>query len=129
MKKVSGTLKIDQAQFRELEAFSKFGSDLDTATQTILDKGRRNVQMLIQPQASPMKVEEEVAMIFCGVNNLMRNIPLDRISEFEKKYISTLNNSNADIMSKIKQGQLDDEITAVLRNVAAEISESMIKKS
>ena len=76
-----------------------------------------------------MKVEEEVAMIFCGVNNLMRNIPLDRISEFEKKYISTLNNSNADIMSKIKQGQLDDEITAVLRNVAAEISESMIKKS
>ena len=129
MKKVSGTLKIDQAQFRELEAFSKFGSDLDAATQSILEKGRRNVQMLIQPQSSPIKVEEEVAMIFCGVNNLMKNLPLNRIAEFEKNYISILNCSHADVLNKIKQGQFDDEITAVLRNVAAEVCDTMIKKS
>ena len=129
MKKVAGTLKIDQAQFRELEAFSKFGSDLDAATQSILEKGRRNVQMLIQPQSSPMKVEEEVAMIFCGVNNLMRNLPLDKIAEFEKNYISILNCSHADVLNRIKQGQFDDEITSVLRTVAAEVCDTIIKKS
>ena len=129
MKKVSGTLKIDQAQFRELEAFSKFGSDLDAATQSVLEKGRRNVQMLIQPQSSPMKVEEEVAMIFCGVNNLMKNLPLDKIAEFEKNYIAILNCSHADVMNRIKQGQFDVEITTVLRNVAAEVCDTMIKKS
>ena len=128
MKKVSGTLKIDQAQYRELEAFSKFGSDLDAATQMVLDKGKRNVQMLIQPQSSPMKVEEEVAMVYCGVNNLMKEVPLDRIAEFEKKYISKLNGSHSDVMSKIKQGVLDDEITNVLKQVAAEVVDIMIKK-
>ena len=128
MKKVSGTLKIDQAQYRELEAFSKFGSDLDAATQMVLDKGKRNVQMLIQPQSSPMKVEEEVAMVYCGVNNLMKEVPLDRIAEFEKNYISKLNSSHSDVMSKIKQGVLDDEITNVLKQVAAEVVDIMIKK-
>ncbi|MBR5602804.1 MAG: F0F1 ATP synthase subunit alpha [Bacteroidales bacterium] len=127
MKKVAGTLKIDQAQFRELEAFSKFGSDLDAATQAVLDKGRRNVQMLIQPQSSPMKVEEEVAIIYCGVNNLMRNIALDKVAEFEKGYITRLNNSYPEIMSQIKQGQYNDEITNVLKQVAAEVSEAMSK--
>lgn len=129
MKKVAGTLKIDQAQFRELEAFSKFGSDLDAATQLILEKGRRNVQLLIQPQSSPMRVEEEVASIYCGANNLMRELPLDKIAEFEKSYISILNCSHADVLNKIKQGQFDDEITAVLRKVAAEVCDTMIKKS
>lgn len=129
MKKVSGTLKIDQAQFRELEAFSKFGSDLDAATQAILEKGRRNVQMLIQAQSSPMKVEEEVAMIYCGVNNLMKSLPLNKIAEFEKKYISNLNYDHADVMDRIKQGQLDDEITDVLTKVATEVCESMVMKS
>ncbi len=128
MKKVAGTLKIDQAQFRELEAFSKFGSDLDAATQSILDKGRRNVQMLIQPQSSPMKVEEEVAMIFCGVNNLMRELPLDKVGEFEKNYIAILNSSHSDVLTKIKQGQFDDEITTVLRDVAAEVCNTMSKQ-
>ncbi|MBE6337953.1 MAG: F0F1 ATP synthase subunit alpha [Lentimicrobiaceae bacterium] len=127
MKKVSGTLKIDQAQFRELEAFSKFGSDLDAATQAILEKGRRNVQMLIQAQSSPMKVEEEVAMVFCGVNNLMKDIAIDKIAEFEKEYISRLNYNHTDIMSKIKQGQFDDEITRVLKEVATEVSNDMNK--
>jgi F-type H+-transporting ATPase subunit alpha len=129
MKKVAGTLKIDQAQFRELEAFSKFGSDLDAATQSILDKGRRNVQMLIQPQSSPMKVEEEVAIIYCGVNNLMRNIPLNMVSEFEKNFIAQLNHEHSEILNRIKQGQYDDEITDVLKKVAAQISDKMTKKA
>ena len=127
MKKVAGTLKIDQAQFRELEAFSKFGSDLDAATQAVLDKGRRNVQMLIQPQSSPMKVEEEVAIIYCGVNNLMRNIPLNKVAEFEKSFIARLNSVHADVMSRIKQGEFDDEITNVLRKVAEDISANISK--
>ncbi len=128
MKKVAGTLKIDQAQFRELEAFSKFGSDLDAATQAVLEKGRRNVQMLIQPQSSPMRVEEEIAIIYCGVNNLMRNIPLNMVAEFEKNFISQLNNRYPEMMNRIKQGQYDDEITNVLKQVAAEISDSMSEK-
>ena len=128
MKKVAGTLKIDQAQFRELEAFSKFGSDLDAATQSILEKGRRNVQMLIQPQSSPMKVEEEVAMIYCGVNNLMRELPLNKIAEFEKNYIAVLQSSHSDVLAKIKQGQYDDEITEVLKKVAAEVCDTMNKQ-
>lgn len=128
MKKVAGTLKIDQAQFRELEAFSKFGSDLDAATQAVLDKGRRNVQMLIQPQSSPMRVEEEVAIIYCGVNNLMRNIPINQVAEFEKNFIVQLNNRYPEIMNKIKRGLFDDEITSVLKQVAAEISDNMSKK-
>ena len=127
MKKVAGTLKIDQAQFRELEAFSKFGSDLDTATQAVLDKGRRNVQMLIQPQSSPMKVEEEVAIIYCGVNNLMRNIPLDKVAEFEKSFIARLNNGYPEVMGRIKQGEFDDEITNVLRKVAEEVGDHISK--
>ena len=127
MKKVSGTLKIDQAQFRELEAFSKFGSDLDAATQAVLDKGRRNVQMLIQPQSSPMKVEEEVAIIYCGVNNLMRNIPLDKVAEFEKAFIARLNNGYPEVMGRIKQGEFDDYITNVLKKVAEEVGDHMTK--
>ena len=121
MKKVAGTLKIDQAQFRELEAFSKFGSDLDAATQSVLEKGRRNVQMLIQPQSSPMRVEEEVAMIYCGVNNLMKELPTNMIAEFEKKYLFTLNDRHKDVLAKIKDGQFDDEITATLKDVAKEV--------
>jgi F-type H+-transporting ATPase subunit alpha len=127
MKKVAGTLKIDQAQFRELEAFSKFGSDLDAATQAVLDKGRRNVQMLIQPQSSPMKVEEEVAIIYCGVNNLMRDIPLDKVAEFEKSFIARLNNGYPEVMGRIKQGEFDDEITNVLKKVAEEVGDHMSK--
>ena len=128
MKKVAGTLKIDQAQFRELEAFSKFGSDLDAATQSILEKGRRNVQMLIQPQSSPMKVEEEVAMIYCGVNNLMRTLPINKVAEFEKNFIAILNSSHSDVLAKIKQGQYDDEITDVLKKVAADVCDTMNKQ-
>lgn len=129
MKKVAGTLKIDQAQFRELEAFSKFGSDLDAATQAILEKGRRNVQMVIQPQSSPMKVEEEVAIIYCGVNNLMKDIALNEVATFEKKYLNTLKDRHPETLNKIKEGQFDDEITAVLNKTAAEVSDNMTMKS
>ena len=96
MKKVAGTLKLDQAQFRELEAFSKFGSDLDAATQAVLDKGRRNVQILIQPQSSPLRVEEEVAIIYCGVNNLLRKIQPSQVAEFQKRFLSLLNSTQKD---------------------------------
>lgn len=127
MKKVAGTLKIDQAQFRELEAFSKFGSDLDTATQSILEKGRRNVQMLIQPQSAPMRVEEEVAMIYCGVNNLMKKLPINMIAEFEKKYLFNLKDRHKDVLIKIKDGQFDDEITTILKDVAEEVVSILVK--
>lgn len=128
MKKIAGTLKIDQAQFRELEAFSKFGSDLDTATQAILEKGRRNVQILIQPQFSPMKVEEEVAIIYCGVNNILHQLPIDKIAEFQKNYINHLNDDHKEIMEQIKIGKLTDEITKILKETAEEVIDFIIKK-
>ncbi len=129
MKKVSGTLKIDQAQFRELEAFSKFGSDLDASTQMVLEKGRRNVQILIQAQSSPMKVEEEVAIIFCGVNNLLKDLPINKIAEFEKNYLTHLNERHGDTMKKIKDGCFDDEITSTLKKIALEVIDIISKKS
>lgn len=128
MKKVAGTMKIDQAQFRELEAFSKFGSDLDTGTQAVLEKGRRNAQILIQPQFSPMKVEEEVAIIYCGVNNLLHQLPIDKIAEFQKNYINRLNEGHKDIMEQIKIGKLTDEITKILKKTAQEVIDFIIKK-
>lgn len=127
MKKVAGTLKLDQAQFRELEAFSKFGSDLDQATQAVLDKGRRNVQILIQPQSSPLKVEEEVAIIYCGVNNLLRKIQPSQVADFEKRYLTLLNTTQQDTMAALKAGKYSDEITDVLKKAANEIIELMTK--
>lgn len=128
MKKVAGTLKLDQAQFRELEAFSKFGSDLDPATQAVLDKGRRNVQILIQPQSSPLKVEEEIAIIFCGVNNLLRKLQTNQIAEFQTKYLDVLNSTHKDVMDALKAGQYNDEITKVLKDTAEDVVSTMINK-
>lgn len=128
MKKVAGTLKLDQAQFRELEAFSKFGSDLDPATQAVLDKGRRNVQILIQPQSSPLKVEEEIAIIFCGVNNLLRKLQTNQIAEFQTKYLDVLNSTHKDVMDALKAGQYNDEITKVLKDIAEDVVSTMINK-
>ena len=93
MKKVSGTLKLDQAQFRELEAFAKFGSDLDAATLNVIEKGKRNVEILKQAQNDPFKVEDQVAIIYAGSKNLLRDIPVDRVKEFESEYISFLNDN------------------------------------
>ena len=128
MKKVAGTLKLDQAQFRELEAFSKFGSDLDAATQAVLDKGRRNVQILIQPQSSPLRVEEEVAIIYCGVNNLLRKIQPNQVAEFQKRYLSLLNSSHKDTMEALRTGNYGDDERAVLNKAAEDVVNGMIKK-
>ena len=121
MKKVSGTLKLDQAQFRELEAFAKFGSDLDAATLNVIEKGKRNVEILKQAQNDPFKVEDQVAIIYAGSKNLLRDIPVDRVKEFESEYIRVLNDKHSKILSTIKQGKLTDEATSTLEKVCADL--------
>jgi F-type H+-transporting ATPase subunit alpha len=122
MKKVAGTLKLDQAQYRELEAFAKFGSDLDAATKSVLDKGSRNVEILKQPQYSPFKVEDQVAIIYAGVKGLMRAVPVNKVKEFEADYLAMLNTSHKDVMNSLKAGKFTDELTDVLEKVARDIS-------
>jgi F-type H+-transporting ATPase subunit alpha len=122
MKKVAGTLKLDQAQYRELEAFSKFGSDLDAATKSVLDKGARNVEILKQGQFSPMTVEKQVAMVYIGTKNLMRSVPVDKVKAFEAEYLQQLELRFPDTLKGLKAGKLDDEITGVLETVAKEVS-------
>jgi len=121
MKKVSGTLKLDQAQFRELEAFAKFGSDLDAATLNVIEKGKRNVEILKQAQNDPFKVEDQVAIIYAGSKNLLRDIPVDKVKEFESEYIRVLNDKHSEILSTIKQGKLTDEVTSTLEKVCADL--------
>ncbi len=123
MKKVAGTLKIDQAQFRELESFTKFGGDIDPVTARVIDKGRKNERLLIQPQYHPMVVEEEVAVIYCGVKGLLQNVPMDKVAEFEKQFIQMLQAKHqADVLDLIRQGQLTDDIEAKITAVANEIT-------
>ncbi|HLW07512.1 MAG TPA: F0F1 ATP synthase subunit alpha [Marinilabiliaceae bacterium] len=120
MKKVAGTLKLDQAQYRELEAFSKFGSDLDTATMNVLDKGRKNVELLKQPQYKPMSVEHQVALIYCGTKGLLRDVPLDKIKEFEHDFIEVMGLRHQDVLTRIGDGEFDEEIDGVLHKVATD---------
>jgi F-type H+/Na+-transporting ATPase subunit alpha len=122
MKKVSGTLKLDQAQFRELEAFAKFGSDLDAVTLNVIEKGRRNVEILKQSVNDPFKVEDQVAIIYAGTKNLLRNVPVNKVKEFEKDYIEYLRLQHKETMNLLKKGKIDDEITAVLDKAAKEVS-------
>ncbi len=122
MKKVAGTLKLDQAQYRELEAFSKFGSDLDAATKNVLDKGSRNVEMLKQAQFSPVPVEKQVAIIYLGTKNLMRNVPVNKVREFEAEFTTQLELRHPEVLASLKAGKLDDSITGVLETVAKELS-------
>ncbi|MBC7567200.1 MAG: F0F1 ATP synthase subunit alpha [Pedobacter sp.] len=122
MKKVAGTLKLDQAQYRELEAFSKFGSDLDAATKSVLDKGSRNVEILKQGQFSPMTVEKQVAIIYIGTKNLMRSVPVNKVREFEAEYLQQLELRHPETLKALKAGKLDDTITGVLETVAKELS-------
>ncbi len=124
MKKVAGTLKIDQAQFRELESFTKFGGDIDPVTARVIDKGRKNERLLIQPQYHPMAVEEEVAIIYCGVNGMLENVPLDKVADFEKQLLQLLNAKyRTDVLDVIRSGALTDDATEKLvlaaRDVAA----------
>lgn len=122
MKKVAGTLKLDQAQFRELEAFAKFGSDLDAATLKVIEKGRRNVEILKQAQNDPFTVEDQVAIIYAGSKNLLREVPVTAVKAFEKDYIETLRMSHQEVLSSLKAGKLTDEAIAVLTEVAAEVT-------
>ncbi|MGS2763518.1 F0F1 ATP synthase subunit alpha [Sinomicrobium sp. M5D2P9] len=122
MKKVAGTLKLDQAQFRELEAFAKFGSDLDAATLNVIEKGRRNVEILKQAQNDPYTVEDQVAIIYAGSKNLLRNVPVNKVKEFERDYIEFLNAKHRNILDLLKQGKLTDEVTDTLSSVAKELS-------
>ena len=122
MKKVAGTLKLDQAQFRELQAFAKFGSDLDPVTLGVIEKGKRNVEILKQAQNDPFKVEDQVSIIYLGSKDLLKAVPVDKIKEFEKKYIELLNLKHKNILSQIKQGKLTDEITSTLEKVASELT-------
>ena len=122
MKKIAGTLKLDQAQFRELEAFSKFGSDLDAATKAVLDKGIRNVEILKQGQYSPMTVEKQVAIIYCGTKGLLRDVPTAKVKDFETEFLSYMEMKHKNILNEFKAGKLNEDSTNTLEQVAKEIS-------
>ena len=122
MKKVSGTLKLDQAQYKELEAFAKFGSDLDAATLSVITKGEKNVEILKQPVNSPLRVEDQVAMVYAGTENLLRNVPVRKVKEFMKEYVEFLRTKHPDTMQAIKSGKIDSNITDVLKAVANDIA-------
>ncbi len=123
MKKVAGTLKIAQAQFRELESFTKFGGDIDPVTARTIDTGRKNERLLVQPQYSPVPVEEQVAVIYCGVNGLLEKVPIDKVAEFEKLFVQYLHAKHqADVLDVLKSGKIDDEVKAKLAEAAREIA-------
>ncbi len=122
MKKVAGTLKLDQAQYRELEAFAKFGSDLDAATLNVIEKGKRNVEILKQAQNDPFTVEDQIAVVYAGSKNLMKDVPVEKIKEFERDYIELLNAKHRDTLDTLKAGKLTDETIDVLTTVAKDLS-------
>ena len=122
MKKVSGTLKLDQAQYKELEAFAKFGSDLDASTLAVISKGERNVELLKQPVNSPLPVDSQVAMIYAGTENLLRNVPIRKVKEFQIEYIAFLRSKHPETMAAIKAGKIDNEITDVLKQAANDLA-------
>jgi F-type H+/Na+-transporting ATPase subunit alpha len=121
MKKIAGTLKLDQAQYRELEAFAKFGSDLDAATKGVLDKGARNVELLKQPQYSPVSVEKQVASMYIGTNNLLRDLPLNKVKAFEEAFYIALDASHKGLLDNLRKGKLENDDLAALKQLAAEI--------
>jgi F-type H+-transporting ATPase subunit alpha len=122
MKKVAGTLKIDQAQFRELESFTKFGGDIDPVTARVIDKGRKNERLLIQPQYRPLEVQDQIAVIYCGVHGLLEKVPMDKVAEFEKQLIQLLHAKHQDVLDTLAQGKLTDEATEKITKAAAEIA-------
>ncbi len=127
MKKVAGTLKLDQAQYRSLEAFAKFGSDLDAATMAVLDKGKRNVEVLKQAQYSPVPVEKQVAIIYLGTNGLLKNIPVDKVKEFEELFLTTLESKAPEVLETFRSGKLTDEAIESVKQIAADLSASYKK--
>ena len=127
MKKIAGTLKLDQAQYRELEAFAKFGSDLDAATNAVIEKGKRNVEILKQGQYSPLRVAEQAAIIYCGTNGLLMNVPVNKIKEFEAEYLAFLHTKHQGILNDLASGKLTDEMQSTLETVAADLSSKYAK--
>jgi F-type H+/Na+-transporting ATPase subunit alpha len=122
MKKIAGTLKLDQAQYRELEAFAKFGSDLDATTQSVLNKGSRNVEILKQPQYAPLSVEKQVAMVYLGTNNLLREVPLNKVKEFEELFLMRMDQDHAAILEEFRKGKLENASLDIVKKLAAELS-------
>ena len=123
MKKVAGTLKIDQAQFRELEAFTKFGGDMDPVTAMTIDKGQKNTRLLVQPLHQPMPVEKQVAVLYCGTHGLLSKVPLNKVNDFEKEFLSTLELTHQeDVLDVIKKGIIDDTVTSILEKTAEEVA-------
>jgi F-type H+-transporting ATPase subunit alpha len=127
MKKVAGTLKLDQAQFRELEAFAKFGSDLDAATMNVIEKGKRNVEILKQAQNDPFTVEDQIAIIFAGSKNLLRQVPVNKVKEFEQGYLELLKAKHQVVLDTLKTGKLTDEVTETLTKVATDLAAQYAK--
>jgi F-type H+-transporting ATPase subunit alpha len=122
MKKIAGNLKIDQAQFRELEAFAKFGSDLDAATKAVLDKGNKNVEILKQGQFSPVPVEKQIAIIFVGTHGLLKDVAVNRVREFEEEFLNFLEMKHKDKLSELKKGKMSSETEQLLEKVALDIA-------
>ena len=119
MKKVAGTLKIDQAQYRELEAFTKFSGDMDPVTALTIDKGQKNTRLLVQPQYSPMPVEKQIAILYCGTHGLLRNVPLDKVTDFERSFLEALEmNHRADVLDVLKSGVIDDDVCKKIEETA-----------
>jgi len=127
MKKIAGTLKVDQAQFRELEAFSKFGSDLDATTLAVLNKGGKNVEILKQGQYAPVPVEKQIAIIYCGTMGLLKDVPRDKVKNFESEYIEILELKYKETLNSLRDGVLNNDITSVLEKVASEVSSKYLK--
>jgi len=128
MKKVAGTLKTDQAQYRELEAFTKFGGDMDPVTAFTIDKGQKNTRLLVQPQYSPLPVEQQIAILYVGTNGLLRNVPLDKVSDFEKNFLLTLQNTHqTDVLDVLKEGIINDEVIAILKDTATQLAAGFTK--
>jgi F-type H+/Na+-transporting ATPase subunit alpha len=128
MKKIAGTLKVDQAQFRELEAFSKFGSDLDAATLAVLNKGGKNVEILKQGQYAPVPVEKQIAIIYCGTMGLLKDVPRDKVKSFESEFIEILELKHRDTLNSLRDGVLNNDITSVLEKVASEVSAKYLQQ-
>jgi F-type H+-transporting ATPase subunit alpha len=124
MKKVAGTLKLDQAQFRELEAFAKFGSDLDAATKLTIERGRRNLEILKQAQFSPVPVEQQVAIIYLSTNGLIDDVAVNKVKDFEKAFTQTLAASHKPTLEALRAGKIDDSVTTVLKDVAKDLVKS-----
>ena len=123
MKKVAGTLKIDQAQYRELEAFAKFSSDMDPVTAMTIDRGRKNNQLLVQAQYSPMPVAEQVAVLYCGTHGLLKDVPLDNVRDFQETFLQMLRSQYADsVLKELAVGKLTDEVCKNIEKVAADVA-------